>query len=465
MLFNKNLYEKAKNGDIGIAIFGGGNNGKLMSLILSQQGISTRCFIDNDPAKNGKVIIDGIKCMLPNTGQYENMVCIIAAREEFTDEIYAQAVKMDFVDVRICTIDDMALMVNKENHESFMRFILQAGYGRYFDSCEKKFLYKESHRLISDNVKPILSENNILPESEFLFNYIIFANPKDYHIATLYDILWQGNVKCFPDVISGDYTPISFTNRNKLLCFIFYDLHYNLRLFGFYEYLKSKYPNCKMVYLCLNNIDNYFDWFNGFDIDYLKSRFDLIITYNLLEAKTNNITFHPHFHSKIYETQYSYYESDVFFIGYAKNRLDTLHEIFELLTDNDLKCDFYISEVPEEKQIYKNQIKYNIQLPYKDILEKILNTKCILEVAHDVQGITMRTIEALMYDKKLVSNTIIRDSQFFNENNIVYFEKAYDIDIHKVKENLGDVKHGYAGEYSPYQFLAFIDRYFKKCNC
>ena len=59
-------------------------------------------------------------------------------------------------------------------------------------------------------------------------------------------------------------------------------------------------------------------------------------------------------------------------------------------------------------------------LSYEEVITKIKKSKCLLEINLEGQeGITLRTLEALFFNKKLITNNIkIKEYDFYNENNI-----------------------------------------------
>ena len=108
----------------------------------------------------------------------------------------------------------------------------------------------------------------------------------------------------------------------------------------------------------------------------------------------------------------------------------------------DLRCEFYIAEVKEEERIYGLEgIHYIKYMKYSKTLELISRSKCLLEVVQEGQvGSTMRSMEALVYRKKLLTNDkSIKSQEYFCKENMFVFEEPIDIDkdfiLSKVVEN------------------------------
>ena len=101
--------------------------------------------------------------------------------------------------------------------------------------------------------------------------------------------------------------------------------------------------------------------------------------------------------------------SDIYFIGRDKGRVDQINNIKKIANENRLLCDFNILRDNDNKII-----------PYKEIKNKIKSTKCILEINKDNQiGLTLRALEGLFFEKKLITNNkSIKEIDFYNKNNI-----------------------------------------------
>lgn len=221
---------------------------------------------------------------------------------------------------------------------------------------------------------------------------------------------------------------------------------------GFLAYLKKRYPKAKFVYLLLN-VNRYL----GIDFKSFCPYFDMVITIDEGDAQKYGLEFHPFFYSAIDKEDASLPESDCFYIGNAKERLDDILQVYKLLTENGLKCDFHIVGVPEGKQCYKDKISYNKPMNYDDVVCHVKKTKVLLEVMQEGQTSgTLREHEAVIYGKKLITNNrYISTRSFYSKNNIFVFNKACDIDMEFVKKVKEIVYEGKA-DISPRTLLYFI---------
>lgn len=135
-----------------------------------------------------------------------------------------------------------------------------------------------------------------------------------------------------------------------------------------------------------------------------------------------------------YNTQY-YFESlvakysddssngdyDVFFVGLDKGRLSLLLELKDGMENVGLKTDFHIVD---EKKTSLNPI-YKQKISYDEVLKKIKKSKAILDIVQsDQNGLTLRAMESLFFERKLITNNkdIIR-YKFYSRDNIFILGK------------------------------------------
>ena len=113
--------------------------------------------------------------------------------------------------------------------------------------------------------------------------------------------------------------------------------------------------------------------------------------------------------------------NDVLFVGGDKARLSFLIKVQSELELLGLSTDFHIVGTPK---ISNNSYDYKKRIDYSEVLEKIKNSKAILDIVSDNQiGLTLRPLEALFFSKKLITNdkTIV-NRDFYDPNNIFVLE-------------------------------------------
>ena len=141
-----------------------------------------------------------------------------------------------------------------------------------------------------------------------------------------------------------------------------------------------------------------------------------IYTYDYNDSKMYGINFATQFYlpdNKI-DNKGKIIKYDVFYCGSDKGRLDNILSIKQRLNKLGFFSFFYIKSNENVEGVYKDG------MPYKEVLKHINNCKCILEINGESQsGLTMRAMESIFYNKKLITNNVnIKTYNFYNPNNI-----------------------------------------------
>lgn len=163
--------------------------------------------------------------------------------------------------------------------------------------------------------------------------------------------------------------------------------------------LRRRFSKARICLLLVNPIDD------GIleRINYIRDSYNSIITFNKPDAIKYDLLYNDVFPFKLPILQDdSLEESDIFFVGADKGRLELLLKLYDKLTSLGYKCNFHITEVPVEKQVVKDGITYNGWMDYETVLKYTEKTKCVLEY---IKGdyISQRTQEALTYHKKILT--------------------------------------------------------------
>jgi hypothetical protein len=150
---------------------------------------------------------------------------------------------------------------------------------------------------------------------------------------------------------------------------------------------------------------------------------------------------------------------DVFFAGRAKNRLNRLVSVYDKLEAQRVKCFFYITGVDVKEQIPREGIVYsNKLLSYREMLLLNTHSRCILEINQEnAVGYTSRFLEAVMYNRKLLTDNLnITNSDFYDSRYIQCFKDVDDIDASFIVDN-NEVDFHYNNEFSPRGFIEYLD--------
>lgn len=123
------------------------------------------------------------------------------------------------------------------------------------------------------------------------------------------------------------------------------------------------------------------------------------------------------------------------YVGYDKDRYDILKKLANKLDSENIHHEFRLLKKKGKNYPLQNKIIL-IEKPmnYTDVLSLTQKYNCILELTIKKQkGLTLRTMEALFYNKKLITNNdAIESFPFYNSNNIYIIGK----DSRSIKEFL-----------------------------
>lgn len=315
-------------------------------------------------------------------------------------------------------------------------------------------------------------------------NFIIYSTKEDYYKVIYHDIIEKENVRFIVSPVANRSLFIRTLYKvmmSSKLDFIFkkfrsllnclYDRYFDnedrtvyLFFYGrlpwvdnhLLEYLKKKHKSCLTVCYFQDLIAK-----KNVDIEKVKSQFDLVLDYDEEEAKNFNLVYAPTPFSYIKLDDVSTSETDVYFIGKAKERLQEIFDVFNLLTAHGFKCDFYIADVPEKRQIKRAGLHYiDKNLSYLENLKKVSKAKIVLELMQTgAIGYTLRTWEAIAYNKVLLTNnTSLNKTPLVNQYNILAFDKLDEAAIEKLKAYRKKC-YTYKNEFSPTKLLRKIDEY------
>lgn len=266
----------------------------------------------------------------------------------------------------------------------------------------------------------------------------------------------------FKSIWNRFYYNFKFDNQNPI-CFLFFSKWPALNEeVGLTKYLRKKYPNCKTVWFLQDLYKNIKTIYNEqLDLNKARNEFDLIVSIDTDDCKNYGFDYHPLVFSSFHGVVKQMPQSDVYFLGKAKERLQDIIEVFKLLKSYNLKLDFHIVGVKEEQQVYADEIHYIDSMDYGENLQHVIHTKCLLEIMQKGQiGYTQRAVEAVCLGKKLLTNNpIIKDAPFYKQEFISQFEEYTDIDIAFVNNipNSEFIDYQYKEKLSPIELLDFID--------
>ena len=223
------------------------------------------------------------------------------------------------------------------------------------------------------------------------------------------------------------------------------------------EYLQEL-EKLSNVHLVLIAVDSFVDKFLC-PLDVMqKVKFDLVYSFDPNDSEKHNLIFTRSLYSKREDIVPAEKSVDLFFVGRAKDRLDYLLSIVKRANDAGLSCGFYILGVKENKRIPLPGVIYIDEvMSYDDVLPIIMSSKCLVDIVQKGQeGLTMRTYEAIFYNKYLLTNNPgVRSLNYFADDYMKYVETLDQIDFDFLKNDQIDYHYDY--DYSPIRLLSDIE--------
>lgn len=139
-------------------------------------------------------------------------------------------------------------------------------------------------------------------------------------------------------------------------------------------------------------------------------------TFNPKDAKKYGMKLNSQFY--FYQNrENSIKDESVFFVGADKGRYEKLMEISNDLKNADVTLDFHVINTDgkdDRKYVEKTYMEYD------EVISHIQKSKAVVEIVQNGQnGLTVRALEAMFFETKLITNNReIRNYSFYNDNNI-----------------------------------------------
>lgn len=230
-------------------------------------------------------------------------------------------------------------------------------------------------------------------------------------------------------------------NIKKYDKFIIFESLYDKRIS---KEIKKNNTQCKIIVYFWNFIDNH----NKNILE--DTNVDEFWTFDRQDSRKYKLKYNPQFYTKAVKIKnHKNKTNDIVFLGRPKDRKNEIIEINNKMKEKGLVTNFKIIE--NEKDF----------VPYDKYLEMLSDTKCILDYNQKGQcGLTLRPMEALFLEKKLITNNKdIINYDFYNPNNI--FVLGID-DIDKIKEFIDSPYEKIDEEIiNYYDFESWLNRFFE----
>ncbi len=189
----------------------------------------------------------------------------------------------------------------------------------------------------------------------------------------------------------------------------------------FLQFVRQKFKKVKIVSIVYNTIGS-----NEKKAFFLKSNYDQVFSYDVDDCNRYNFN---HFWGLYGNTKHSLTNNGtLMFAGAGKGREQLIEQIAELSYKNDLPVDITITSSRINKI---TSITYmSGRLCYSEVAKKISLCNCLLDLSSGEQsGVSIRTMEAIAYGKKLLTNNQkILEFPGYNDVQMQYFSSVDEID-------------------------------------
>lgn len=140
-----------------------------------------------------------------------------------------------------------------------------------------------------------------------------------------------------------------------------------------------------------------------------------VFSFDQDDCEKYNLSFNTTFYFEKIKLKKKKDKYDTLFVGLNKGRRETLEKLYTDLNSLELKNLFHI--VPDKDENHSQKKK---PIPYKEYLELLAESKCIIDIIAEGQsGLTVRSMESIFHQKKLITNDLnIKNQDFYDPNNI-----------------------------------------------
>ena len=289
--------------------------------------------------------------------------------------------------------------------------------GNGVDWCEislSKLIKRENVYMLNEKL-PLVKNHKVAR--------IHFSNKLNKHFDVPFKSIWFRSVKKYI---------LDNSDRNDEIVLLVFDWN----VFGgekqFVRYIRKKIKNIRIVYIFTNIVKGSYAIQKKY-VEKLNEWYDVVFAFDPIDSEKYGFSYSP----LIYDSDPAYdkekdesNEDMVFYVGQAKDRLNGLLSCYEKLRSLGIICDFHIANVDEDALKYQDEIVYNKFITYSEAVDCIRKSTCLVDVVQgDSAGLTIKTCEAVCYDKKLLTtNKHVIEYPFYDSRFIRVVESADDID-------------------------------------
>lgn len=281
----------------------------------------------------------------------------------------------------------------------------------------------------------------------------------DKLINLLFNIHYSGKIQKYVELpFKGLWDKLLFDNSLKSFTpdyIVFTISWYSDHLV---RYFREKCKNSKLIFRFTDKISNGLGRNYAELIERIKVQFDGVLVYSQEDALQYGFTYHSvgySVYNNILPKKQSY---DVIFVGADKGRIEKIRQAYNIFKSAGLSCFFYVTQVKPEDRKDDGMVYADKPLPFCEYISYVRSSRCLFELVQEgSSGRTFRMMEAIMYNKLLVTNcTEIETSGYNNSKYVKLFKDVNEIDASFVANAPSSIDFHYRGDFSPERVLDFI---------
>lgn len=304
---------------------------------------------------------------------------------------------------------------------------------------------------------PFSKENNVYIESLYKRNNLNFLK------RILHKLFFsKSNVLlAFPMFLQKIIFKIVFSNWFKLLrkvdTIIIFDGEKDAQIL---KMVHKLYPSKRLLVWYWNSIGEGIVSPNSFNRKYTE-----LWSFDPQNCKDYNLKYNVQFYPRENAINNANLPNDIdlLYVGADKTqqRINILEEVKRICLKEGIKFFFYL--VKQSKDNIKTSIAYRSFLKYPQVIQLISKSTAILDITKDNQsGLTLRPLEALFFDKKLITNNediIYHKLYKLNSANIYILNKEKKSLKEFMESPLSKANTAYLKKY--YSFDTWLSNFFK----
>lgn len=185
---------------------------------------------------------------------------------------------------------------------------------------------------------------------------------------------------------------------------------------GMETYIKKVNPTCQVYLFCWNKVDRVHSGYKRFRFS------ENVFSTDPEDCRKYGFRYNHMFYP-IVEKQSAGESNRLFFVGADKGRANALATIGSFMKSCGVDCDIRIlrDKKGEKEPLTGDVTVMNRPMAYPEYLENVKRSGLLLEIVQPGQtALSMRTVEAMFFSKKLITdNSEIVNYDFYCKNNIL----------------------------------------------